>query len=141
MRNRLGQTIVEVMMAVAIGVVALVALVQLSNKTVVSNGIAKRVTEAHDLATQAMELIRTTKSTTGWQTFRTTYTAGSWCFNGTAVVSGSNCVIGSSVYSSDVDFVFSTSGANEQVVATVTVSWIEGSQTKTAVVETIMTKY
>ncbi len=129
------------MIAVAVGVVALVALVSLTNKTVVSNGIAKRVSEAHDLATQAMELVRTAKSTTGWQAFKTTYSVGSWCFNGTAVVSGTACVIGTSVYSSDVDFVFSTSGANEQVVATVTVTWIEASQTKTAIVETIMTKY
>ncbi|MEK9200746.1 MAG: hypothetical protein AAB909_02095 [Patescibacteria group bacterium] len=141
MITRRGQTIVEVMIAISVGVVALLALVQLSNRTVVTNGVAKRVTEAHDQATSAMELVRTEKAEAGWEAFKTNFSSGQWCFDGSAVTSGSGCGVSGSEYINDVDFVFSTSGSNEQVVVTVTMTWTEGTMTKTAVVETVMTKY
>lgn len=141
MKVRHGQTIVEVMIAISVGVVALLALVQLSNRTVVTNGVAKRVTEAHDQATSVLELVRTEKAENGWQVFKSNYSVGQWCFDGSVILTGSGCSVSGTEYISDVDFVFTSSGNNEQVVVTVTMSWTEGAVTKSAVVDTVMTKY
>lgn len=122
-----GQALIEILMAVAIAAVVLVALAGMGTKSTSNSGFSSRQTQATSYAQQIMNYFKTARQD-GWNTISSTYTAGTYCYNGTTIASGSWCSIPNTEYTNSIAVTRSTVGANtpEPIGVTVKVRWYEG---------------
>ena len=121
-----GQTIVEVMVALGMATIALVALAQIASKSVANSGLAKRQTKASYLASQIVENIKLKKSLLGWTGFKTLLPSGTHCFGFSASTFDSGCT---AVEEFTNTITVSYSGTPETADITVKVIWNEGGRT------------
>lgn len=147
-----GQIIIEMLVAVAVISVGLLALVQLATKSVSNAGSAKRQSQATAYAQEGMEWISNQKdNVVDWTKFYSLvnpnpYNLGYFPTSPqdiTNLGSVSTSAIGTTEYSRTVTF--SSPGAN-QVDVLVTVSWWDssgggGSRQAQATQETVFAKY
>lgn len=120
-----GSTLIEVMAAVGIAIVGLMALVQLGTKSINNSGFSARQSQATVYASQALETVRLRKEQLGWTRFRSSYGGGNYC--GTDLSSGS-CGVGTE-FTSTVTLVYGSVSGVETLTATAVVSWREGNET------------
>jgi len=116
-----GQVLIEVIMAFAIAVVALLGLIQLSTKSVSSSGTAKRESQATAYAQQAMEELRAGKA--NWDEFCSD-TSVSVSLDIFTITTAKNC-----------------DNSKKFVSVTVAVTWDENNKTKTITQQTQISRY
>jgi type II secretory pathway pseudopilin PulG len=88
-RNRNGQLLAEVMIAVTIASLVLVGILQASSKSVGNSGYAKRQAQASAYTDRAIQLVKNMRQT-GWDSLPA---AGTYCFNGTSISGSAICAI------------------------------------------------
>lgn len=76
-----GQSLFEVILALAVSVVMLTGIISLTSKGVSTSTLSKNKAQANRYASEGMEYIRTQKEFLGWPTFKSIITAGGgrWC--------------------------------------------------------------
>lgn len=125
-----GQSLFEVVMALAILAVILTGIVSLTSKSVTTASFSKNKAQANRYASEAIEYLRAQKEFLGWPAFQTAVTAsgGVWCMNDlTFTVSGAcdpanpSHNIGSSIFQRTL----STQENTDNIDVTVTVSWTD----------------
>lgn len=138
---RKGQLLVEVLIAISVAMVALVGLIQVSNKSINNAGFARRQAEATTYGSELMEWIVTQKNISGWEGFVTHSSGASgtpYCFTaspptawpGIGSCTSSNVVVVASP-ATTTQYVRQANlitGVNE-ILVSVTVTWTEGGRT------------
>jgi Tfp pilus assembly protein PilV len=120
-----GQSLVEVLVAVAVAAVVLVALAGIGTKATSNSGLSSRQSQATAYAQQAMNIFKFLRQE--WVQLQT-YPSGNYCFNGTSVFAGTWCQISNTEYSSMVTVNRPGAGVGtpEPIGVTVRVRWYEG---------------
>ncbi len=136
-----GQVMVELLLALAVSALALVAMTQVATKSLSNSGYSRNRSEANKYAVEAIEWIRAQRSSHTWSIFSAL--SGSKCLNQepltTDIVSQplGNCTgatIASTIFTRYVTF--SNPGQ-----ADVTVSWNEKGRTVSSVQSIIFKQY
>lgn len=125
-----GQAIVEVIIAIAVAMVAVLGLVQVATKSVANAGAAKRAAQATSYAMEGMEWVTGQKFLTSWGSFvgKSNY----FCINSlpsdweSMTVSG-QCG-GTVITGTEFWRYVNLAPAGNESVVTVTVAWNEGSR-------------
>lgn len=133
-----GQMLVELLIALGVATLAIVALVSITTRSVSNAGYSQRQSTATAYATQAMEWIRSQKNT-DWQTFSAH--SGLYCLNSLAWTAGAcpaTKVLDSGTFARDVTI---SSPTPQQIQAVVTVSWSEASKDFSTKQTTIFSRY
>ncbi len=126
MRN--GSTLVEVVIAVGVAIVGLVALTQIGTKSINNTGFSTRQAQATAYASQALENVRKIKEKNGW----------------TAIPLSQPCEeIGENLeFRRCVTYSFvNTPGKPAYVTVNVVVSWSEGGRVESAKLQTVLSRY
>lgn len=135
-----GQVMVELLLALAVSALALVAMTQVATKSLSNSGYSRNRSDANKYAVEAIEWIRAQRSTHTWPVF--SGLSGLKCLNQepltTDIVSqpAGNCAaatISSTIFTRYVNF------SNGQ--ADVTVSWNEKGRTVSSVQSIIFKQY
>lgn len=135
MRN--GLMLVEVVLALAVAMVVMVALVQLSTRSIKNSDFSKNQAEATSYANQGMEWIRAKRVGMGW--YGTSGFSGKADASGTKYCLGSSmdwtvgqpCSITGTIYTRGATLTF-VPGSPERVKADVTVIWEQGGKSYSA---------
>ena len=136
-----GQVIVEIMIAFAVMVVAVVALVSAVTKSVSNSGVSKRQSAATAYATQGMEWVRGQRDVLGWGGTGGFYAkAGAFCLNRLAWNSRPCVLIAGTEFTRIVN-ISQVVGDVQQIQAVVTVTWVESARTQTTSQTTFFTAY
>lgn len=130
-KKHLGQSLIEVVVAVGMMALLLTAVLALISLSVKNSRLAKDRTMAVGLAQQGVELMRTYREYLNWSTFLakagTNYDLPE---NWTVVTGLSNgCPTDNNIYDYYLRCVILTQSGGGEVAVQVTVSWVEGSQT------------
>lgn len=142
--NQNGQIIVEVLFAVGIVAMCLIALTSISS-TAINNGIyAKNAQLANRYAQEGLEVARRLRDrSAGWNSFYTTYT-NDRCLAGDNSFSSCNCSVSNPASNID-NFFFRcltfTNDTAERKKITAKVSWADGSNRHTVEAVTFLTKW
>ncbi len=129
-----GQVLLELVVALGLAMMALVAVVQVTTRSVSLVGYSKRQTESTTYADSAIEWVRNWKKDNGWSSFAAKASAGgtTYCLNDLSWAPDTDCkVITGTVYTREATL--TTLGAN-QIQLVVQVSHQE---TTGAVVRTV----
>ncbi len=126
---RKGQMLLEVVLALAIVTVVMVALVQLSTRSVKNSDYSRSQAEATSYASEAMEWIRSDRNTKGWGAWWNDHPCGPTC----------DVVIGNG-YTVHAD-INQVPGMPQQMTVSVTVSWDQGGVSHSAKQDAIFTQY
>ncbi len=132
---RKGQTIIEVMTAVGIAIVGLLALVQVGTKSVNNAGYSSRQSQATSLASRGLENVRLKKEELGWLKFKSTYNVGPVC--------GENLNAGccsSGEFTSCVTFNYVPTNGIDQMTVLSEVSWQDSGRTAKVKQETVIVR-
>lgn len=73
MKNKAGQSLVEVMIAIVVVSMAIMGIVDVSTKSTADAGLAKRQSQSTAFASEKMESVRALKESTAWTTFCTNW--------------------------------------------------------------------
>ncbi|TSC87468.1 MAG: hypothetical protein G01um101416_451 [Microgenomates group bacterium Gr01-1014_16] len=117
----------EILIAFAVAVIAIVGLAQIATKSVANAGAAKRSAQATVYAMEGLEWITGERDTTDWQTFYAR--SGAYCISGLTWASLPCGTIGTTEYSRSVVVTPAIVNSVQQVTAAVTVTWTEGTRT------------
>ena len=145
-KNKPGQMVVEVLLALAISALALVGLVHLSTRSVSNSSLSSKQSQATGLANQAMELVVSEKNRLGWESMQSTYT-GNRCYDGSVIGASAACVASGTNFNSAMTFTYQnvtpapTGAAVSQLTVTIEISWTEGSRTARIRQSRIFTRY
>ncbi len=124
---RSGQMLVELVLAIAVAILVLVALVQVTTRSIFSTRFARKQTKAVTVGTQGVEWLREQRNI-DWNAFYTK--SGSYCLQTLAWSPPVPCPpVTGTVFTRTL--VITPAGGNN-VTAVVTVKWDEGSKTYTA---------
>ena len=74
-----GQSLFEVILALAISAIILTGIVSLSSTSINTSTVSNNKSQANRYAGEAMEYVRKEKAFLGWNSFITTIGTGSWC--------------------------------------------------------------
>jgi len=96
-----GQSLFEVILAIAVSAIILTGIVSLSSTSVNTSTVSKNKSQANRYTSQAMEFIRKEKAFTGWNAFRTTIGTDPWCLKKLEFSSDTAHACGSSEYLQD----------------------------------------
>lgn len=136
-----GQAIVELIIAFAVAVVAVVGLVAVATKSVSNSGVSKRQSTATAYATQGMEWVRGQRDVLGWGGAGGFYAkAGTFCLNTLAWNSMPCAAITGTEFTRTV-VMSQVAGPPQQVQTVVAVTWTESARTLTAGQTTFFTAY
>jgi type II secretory pathway pseudopilin PulG len=99
-RRNFGQSLFEVIMAIAVSAIILTSIVALTSKSVSTSAYSKNKAQANRYAGEAMEYTRTQKEFLEWAAFesKVTYGGGKWCLDtleygtGKSVSAESDCL-------------------------------------------------
>lgn len=146
MRTKSGSVLIEVLVAVSVAIVGLLALVTIGTKSVNNSGFATRQSQATGFASQALENVRARKQSLGWDVFKTNYGSSPRC--GTTLASGCCTVGNAGEFNSCVtlQFVPASGTASEYVRVISEVTWSEigresGATSPRARQETVISRY
>lgn len=121
---RKGEVMVELLLALAIAVIAIVALVAVTTRSIFTSGFSKRQSEATSYAQEVMECVRNKKNE-DWANLS----------NGQAASCATTPV---GVFGRTVTF---STLSPQQIQATVTVSWSESGKQYSSKQTTVFTRY
>ncbi|KKU68341.1 MAG: Tfp pilus assembly protein pilV [Candidatus Amesbacteria bacterium GW2011_GWA1_47_20] len=125
---RTGQMLVEVLLAIAVAALVLVGMAQLSTRSLTTSNFSRSKSQADVYAQEAVEMIRTERTTKGWSDFFTSYSCDT--LDGTLTggfTRNATCT--------------KVSGIPEKVTVTVTVSWAEAGKTFNSTQTTELNQY
>lgn len=143
LRTSRGQTLIELLAALAIAVVVIVAIIALSTKALSNINFARTQSEANRYANELMEWLRSQRDES-WSTFASKTGArcfpsspiSSWPLSG--VCSSGNVISGTQLLRSAV--LTLDAGTNTMTVA-ITVSWIDDKGTHSTNLNTKLTQW
>lgn len=145
MKNKIGQVLIEMLIALGMAVLGLLSLVVVSNKSIANSGYAKRQAQANGYSTQIMEFVRNQKESLGWTQFNTTYAGTNYCFNGTTLVGSSTCSIAGTEFISRVVItrtrITPPPSGVDQMTVEVEVRWTDGGAARYSRQNTQFTRY
>ncbi|KKU02965.1 MAG: hypothetical protein UX52_C0007G0004 [Candidatus Amesbacteria bacterium GW2011_GWA1_46_35] len=124
-----GQMLLEVVLALAIVTIVMVALVQLSTRSIKNSDFSRYQAEATSYASQAMEWIRADRNTKGWEEWWNNHPCGPVC----------DVIIGNR-YTVHAGFT-PTPGSPQRIAILVTVTWAQGGKSFSAKQDAIFTQY
>lgn len=136
--KREGNTLIEVLIAISVCTIALVAIVSLATRSTALTGMASRQSRATNLAAAAMEEVRSEKESGGWSTFATNHPAGTYTYGTSGW--GSNCVMNTE-YCRRVILAYSNVSGKDQLTVTVEVVYSESGDDKTVTQSVVYTRY
>ena len=129
-----GQMLVEILVAVGVAVVALLAISRISSRSIVNVGSAVRQSQASSYARSAISVVKNIKNSLGTAAKTDPrLVAGTRCFNGTVInpaITG-YCTIGSTEYSGRVTITQVTINSKVELGVVAEVQWTEGALTRT----------
>jgi|SRR3989344_1337147 len=145
---RVGQAVVEVLIAMGIVTVALLALIQVATRSVSNSGQSKRQSVATAYAQEGLEWIKRQRSVVAWSNFYDNGNLSPYCLNtipaawdawstgacGSATIAGTE-------YTREARLTASVVGGNQQLAAVVEVRWSEGGRTSSSRQETYFLRY
>ena len=137
---RPGQILVELLLALAVATVTIVALAGVATRAVSNAGFARHQSQASSLASEAIEWIRGYRDQNGWSNF--SFLNGNYCLRdlGWAALVPPPCP---AITVSGTDFVRTASlvarGSSTDVAVTVT--WSERGKTYSARQTTVLSRY
>ena len=144
-----GQSLVEMMVAVAVVSMVLVGLISAITFSLANAQFSRNKTLATKYSQEAIEWLRNERDKLGWAGTNGFYNkAGdnstTYCLNSlTSWPAAGGCagtVIANTIFTRDV-FVDGNGGAQDQVSVKVTVTWPQGSRTGSVVVDTYLNKW
>ena len=137
---KLGQVLIELLIALGVAVMAIVALVQITTKSLSNAGFSKRQSGATVIAAAATEWLRGQRASLGWDVFAAR--AGqTYCLNDLNWNLPGSCgtaQIGTSGFSREVTLITVSS---KQVEAAVIVKWREGTRDVSSKHTTVFGRY
>jgi Tfp pilus assembly protein PilV len=100
-----GQSLFEVILALAVSAMILTGIVTLTSKSVSTSTISKNKSQANKYASEAMEYLRKEKEFQGWDVFSTTIGAGGdWCMSTLSLTDPVACSSSANPYITDTIF-------------------------------------
>jgi Tfp pilus assembly protein PilV len=141
--KRLGFVLVELLVAVGISAVALVAIAGLASRLTSDAAFARHKTEANNLAREGVEWVKSERLVSGWSDVNGKKNI-TYCINDLTWVVGtcSGNVPGSKLYTRYLTLVDKNPVTYPpRLVATVTVNWSEARGSHTAVLDTELTNF
>jgi len=150
-----GQILVEVVLAMAIAILAVVGLAQIATKSTSNAGSSSRRAVATTYAVAGMEWVRNQKNTIAWSDFSSTSKApvppnpaNVYCLNSfpgswTSMAAGA-CASGSTISGTEFSRSMTLSAVTApvlQVTAVVEVTWREGGTALTSRQTSVFTSY
>lgn len=141
-RPRLGQMLVELLIALGVATLAVMALVSITTRSISNAGFSKSQSTASSYATGAMEWIRPQKNS-DWQTF-VARAGQTYCINDLVwPAQAGSCTAKSlaGTFSREVKLTVISAGPVQQVEAVVTVNWSEAKRDFTSRQTTVFTSY
>lgn len=134
--------IVEVMIGFGVVIVAMVALLQLSNKSVGNSGAAERQSQSTRYATEGLDWVKGQQQELGWTEFLALAAPDSspprrYCLNDLSWTHTGSCGTGTTIANSEftrnLEMSYSTDGATGKNIVNVqlVVSWYEGDRMAT----------
>lgn len=123
-----GQMLLEVVLALAMVTIVMVALVQLSTRSIKNSDFSRSQAEATSYASEAMEWIRSDRNIKGWRAWWNDHPCGPACGD-----------IGNG-YTRNAIFTLSA-GPPQRMAILVTVTWEQGGVSHSAKQDAIFTQY
>lgn len=138
---KIGQALVEIILAFAVAVVAIVGLVSVATKSISNSGVSKRQSTATAYAVQGMEWVRGQRDVLGWSGTSGFFSkSGDYCLSTLAWNSMPCGIIDSTEFTRKVNM-SRLVGPPQQVLTVVTVTWVESGRTLTTTQTTYFTAY
>ncbi|MBI3981046.1 prepilin-type N-terminal cleavage/methylation domain-containing protein [Candidatus Microgenomates bacterium] len=142
---RKGQSLIEVLIALGIGVLVIVALVQSLVTSIKNSQFAKNQNLATRYSQDAVENIRSERDKLGWTAMFTTYNNKTYCIgtgdSSTWTLKQPSCAVNVGViFTREADF-SDPDGASEKLLVEVTTSWTDSSGTHSSKQNTFLTKW
>ena len=137
---RLGQVLIELLIALGVAVMAIVALVQVTTKSLSNAGFSKSKSGATAYAVAAAEWLRNQRASLGWDTF-SSKAGQTYCLNNLNWNSPGPCgtaQIGTTGFSREATL---NTVSTKQVEATVIVKWREGTREVSSNHTTVFGRY
>lgn len=134
MRKFSGQILVEVLIAVIIAAISLLAITQISTKSLSNSYLASRQTEALRFAQAGMEKVKEIKKELGSAARNDSRLfAGTHCFNGSDISAASFvfCQVGATIYEGRLTFTWTTVGTRYELGMLSEVQWTDSGTTWT----------
>ncbi len=138
MKFKIGQVLIELLLAFAVSSVALVGMAQIATKSVSNATYSKTRSEANKYAVQAIEYIRNTKNTLGWATFA--LITGDKCMSQLSLATSGTCGTTTITGTNFIRYATFDNVAGQKTV-TVTVSWPEQAGSQKSVQTIIFKQY
>lgn len=134
-----GQILLELVVAIGVAMVALMAIAQISIKSLANSNFSVHQSVANGYSIAGMEWIRSQRDV-DWTSFlaKSGTTAITYCMNTLAWSTASPCPTINNIYTRTAAL---TKKTNTQVQAVVTVTWAEGALTHSARQTTIFGRY
>jgi Tfp pilus assembly protein PilV len=123
-----GQSLFEVILALAVSAIVLTGIVSLTSRSVSTSTSSKNKSQANRYAREAMEYIRTQKGLLGWSAFVTTAQPGDWCLSSLDFTKHYSCTTSSTDFISGTIFQRTLTVSNvsaKTMDITVKVVWID----------------
>lgn len=140
LRQRLGQVLVEMLIALGVAVMAIVALVQITTKSLSNAGFSQNQSGATAYAVTANEWLRGQRSSLGWDVF-SSKAGQTYCLNNLNWNLPGPCgtaQIGTSGFSREASLI---RVSDKQVSAAVIVKWRESTKTFSSKQTTVFGRY
>jgi hypothetical protein len=130
-----GQLLIEAIVAFSITMIALVALLELSNRSSATSGLANRTAQATAYADEGMNWVDQQESIMSWSDFNDVVAGGSYCLKSLDFDSGGSCLSGNeiagTIFTRNLVFTTGVRNSKNYIDANVTITWPEGSRTVT----------
>jgi Tfp pilus assembly protein PilV len=139
MYNKKGQSILEVVIAIAMVSIILITLVALASLSIRASTFSRNQTEAQRLTQQVSEWLRAEKDA-GWAKFKSHAGTTSWCLNNLSWTSSGTCsgVVSGTVFTRNLTF---TNNADGSVQADIRTSWTDPQGMHTEPTSIIFTNF
>ena len=137
---RSGQVLIELLIALGVAVMAIVALVQVTTKSLSNAGFSKRQSGATVYAVAAAEWLRSQRLSLGWDAF-SSKAGQTYCLNDlnwNLLGSCGTAQIGTTGFSREATL---TAVSSKQVEAAVIVKWREGTRDVSSKHTTVFGRY
>jgi Tfp pilus assembly protein PilV len=135
-----GQSIFEVVVAVALISFVLIALVSMASLSISASTFARNQTQAARFAQQAAEWLRSEKDA-GWSAFRAHAANPTWCLDSLTWLKPSSCamseLISGTIFTRTLNLAVNSDGS---VGATVNVSWVDSRGTHNVPVSVVFSQ-
>lgn len=142
--NKLGQSMIETLIALGIGVLIIVALVQSIVISIKNSQFAKNQTLATRFSQEGIEWVRGTRDKLGWPSFYNSFNAKTECLGASDYTSWSEtlpCTINAGdIFSRQANF-SDPDGLGNQLLIIITTSWVDTAGNHKSEQKTYLTRW